>query len=308
VIASDGRASRVHLLLGSTTYLDGGMRIISPRLTPLLLLLSLLPSVGLITGCATRTEVVQFQADHSEFRARLEALGNRTGDMEQRLDAIQTNLTAIEPQIDTLIGLLGGNVREYMREQEGLIRSLKADQVAVSGELERLIMQLSSRVSESDAQLQQLLLQLDTFNQLAASLVGDSLANVAMESQRLFQQSYTDYLHGEFEVARMGFEMYADLYPVNEMADDALYWVGECWISEQQPDSAVVRFIQLEDRYPNSNRLPTVLLKRGIIKGEQEDPEGAVRLFERVVRSYPKSDEAVQAKLRLAELAEQESE
>ena len=265
----------------------------------------LLLSTLFMTGCASRSEIMQFQTDHNEIRARVEALNNQADDLEAQLGDIQEHLGRIEPEVDTLIGLLGGNVREYMQEQEGLIRSLKADQSAVSGELERLIVQLSSRVSESDAQLQQLLLQLDTFNQLAASLVGDSLANEAIESQRLFQQSYTDYLRGEFEVARMGFEQYAELYPVNQMADDALYWTGESWLSEQQPDSANKVFIQLEDRYPDSNRLATVLLKRAIIRIDQEDPEGARRLLDRIITDFPKSDEAVQSQLRLDALEEQ---
>ncbi|MCB2200247.1 tetratricopeptide repeat protein [bacterium] len=279
--------------------------VVSRRVPHLLLVAFLLT---MTVGCASRTEIVQFQADHNEFRARLDVLNNETADLNKRLDDIELQLGEISPQVDTLIGLLGGNVREYMREQEGLIRSLKADQASVSGELERLIMQLSSRVAESDDQVQSLLLQLDTFNQLAASLVGDSLANEAMESQRLFQQSYSDYLRGEFEVARMGFEVYVEAYPTNSMADDALYWAAESWLSEEEPDSARALFIQLEDRFPESNRMATVLLKRAIIRAEQEDYEGAARLYERVIADYPKSDEAVQARIRLDEIEQMKAE
>lgn len=255
----------------------------------------LLAAVLLTTGCASRREIVQFQEDHNEFRARLDALNNRADDINARLDRI-------EPKVDTLNALLGGNVREVMREQEALIRSMKADQSSLSGELERMIEQLSSRVSESDAQLQSLLLQLDTFNQLAARVVGDSLANDAIESERLFQQSYSDYLRGDFETARMGFEQYVESYPANKMADDALYWAGETWLSQQQPDSANALFIQLENRYPDSNRLPTALLKRAIIRQEEGDLNAAERLLERVVNDYPDSEDAPQAKLRLKEL------
>jgi len=267
----------------------------------------LLFTVIVFMGCASRSEVKQFQADHTEFRGHLQRIDFQ---MDTYADSIDSRLDRIETNVERLESLLGGNVSDYLLAQEDLLRAMKADQSAVSSELERLIVTLSSRVDESEERLQRLLLQLDTFNQLVVQVLGDSLSSVGMdatESQRLFQQSYADFLKGEIEVSRMGFDIYVKQYPTTSMADDALYWIGETFLAESLPDSARLYFIRMEDAYPESNRMATALLKRGIIRMEKEDYVAAERLFNRVIKEHPGGDDSDQAGLRLRQILESES-
>jgi len=278
----------------------------------LLLLPALLLSVLILAGCASRKEVRQFQSDHVEFRARLETMDSDLDRMEKDIDS---RLSHMETQIDTLRGLLGGNVSEYLRSQEELIRATRADQNALNDQLERQIITLSSQFAEGEDRLQKLITQLDTFNMLVAEVLGDSVAGSAyeqVEAQRLFQQSYGDYLSGQMEVARMGFQLYVETYPATVMADDALYWVGETYLTEAvgdstKLDSARIVFSQLEDRYPESNRIATATLKRAIIRAQQGDIGSARRMFERIVSTWPGSDEADQAQFWIIDLLDAES-
>lgn len=265
------------------------------------LLLGLLVLGMLASGCATRKEVVQFQRDHQEIRARLETLDAQADRIERRTD----RLVQIQADVDTLLALLGGNVSEYLRDQEDILRAMRAEQNAVNQEMERLILTLSSRVDETEERLQRMIITLDTFNQLVGQALSDSLAGTeydAAEAQRLFQQSYSDYLQGQMEVARMGFRQYVKQYPTTTMADDALYWVGETYLGENASDSARAAFRELEDRYPESNRLPTALLKRAILRIEEGQYGGARRLLRQVIDRFPRTDEAEQARIRLEDL------
>jgi len=259
----------------------------------------------LLTGCASRKEVRQFQTDHTEFRGKLQGLDFQ---MEEQFDSLNLRIDDLDAKISRLESLLGGNVSDYLLAQEELLRAMRADQNAVSSELERLIVTLSSRVDESEERLQRLLMQLDTFNLLMVQVLGDSLASVGMdatEAQRLFQQSYGDYLKGETEIARMGFDLYVKEYPTTNMADDALYWVGETFLAEEQPDSARIAFMHLEDGYPESNRLATALLKRGIIRLDMGDISAAKRLFNRVINEFPDTEEKDLAELKLQQVPEE---
>lgn len=273
--------------------------------------LGMLPAIAvvalLLTGCASRKEVRQFKADHLEFRARLETLDTQFDEFDQRLARVETT-------VDTLRDLLGGNVSDYLKAQEDLIRAVRADQNAVTSDLSRRIVHLSSQFSESEERLQKLINSIDTFNQLVAEVLGDSVAGSAYEAaeaQRLFQQAYTDVLMGETGVARMGFQMYAELYPTTNLADDALYWVGETYLAEADTDSmkldsARVAYVHLENRYPDSNHLAGAALKRGIIRARQGHFSGARRLFEHVVINWPETDEADQARQWLADISDKE--
>ncbi len=268
------------------------------RSLPALLVLSVL-----VSGCASRKEIRRFQSDHVEFRARMET-------MDADLEQIEKRQKEIEKKVNELHNLLGGNVSDYLKAQEELIRALRADQGAISGDLERQIVTMTSRFAESEDRLQKLISQLDTFNRLVASVLGDSVAASAyeaVEAQQLFQQSYSDYLAGQMSVARMGFKAYIENYPTTPMADDALYWMGETYLAEAATDtlkldSARIVFTQLADRYPESNRLATAMLKRGIIRARQGDVTGARRLFEKLVQTWPDTDEADQAQQWIADL------
>lgn len=268
-----------------------------------LLLPAFLVAIVLFSGCASRKEIRAFQADHVEFRSRLET-------MDSDLERIEKRQIEIEKNVAALRDLLGGNVSDYLKAQEELIRALRADQNAVSGDLERQIVSMTSRFAESEDRLQKLVTQLDTFNRLVAEVLGDSVASSAyeaVEAQQLFQQAYSDYLSGQMGVARMGFETYVQTYPSTPLADDALYWMGETYLAEASTDtmkldSARAVFMQLADRYPESNRLATAMLKRGIIRARQGDVTGARRLFEQLIRTWPDTDESDQAQQWIANL------
>lgn len=274
-------------------------------------LLRMLPAIAVVailfSGCASRKEVRKFQTDHVEFRSRLENLDTQFDEFDQRL-------ARVESTVDTLRDLLGGNVSDYLKAQEELIRAVRADQNAVTSDLSRRIVHLSSQFSDSEERLQKLINSIDTFNQLVAEVLGDSVAGSAYEAaeaQRLFQQAYSDVLMGETGVARMGFQMYAELYPATNLADDALYWVGETYLAEAEIDSmkldsARVAYVHLENRYPDSNHLAGALLKRGIIRARQGHFSGARRLFEQVVMNWPETDEADQARQWLADISDKE--
>ena len=40
--------------------------------------------------------------------------------------------------------------------------------------------------------------------------------------------AYNDYLKGNFDLAVEGFKMYREQFPASPLADNALYWIGEC--------------------------------------------------------------------------------
>ncbi len=250
----------------------------------------------LATGCATRKEVVQFQADHEEFRGRL--------------DRIETELDRLNTRVDTLTALLGGNVGEHFANQEEFLRSMRADQRAVSAEIEQLVQTLAARVSDSDVHVRRLVAKLDEVNRLVTEIVAnrDSLALSSSfdvgDPEKLYHQAYLDFSQGENELARLGFRQYLQLYPKTSLADNALYWIGETFLAEGEQDSALAAFEALEERFPASNKTPAALLKRGILLAARGETTAARELFNRVQRDYPESAEAAQARVRLEELGE----
>jgi TolA-binding protein len=49
-----------------------------------------------------------------------------------------------------------------------------------------------------------------------------------LSPQEVYNTAYADYLKGNFDLAMDGFKIYRDSFPDSPLADNALYWIGEC--------------------------------------------------------------------------------
>ncbi len=119
---------------------------------------------------------------------------------------------------------------------------------------------------------------------------------------KLYDTAYEDYQRQNYSLARTGFEEYLRLFPETDLADNAQYWVGECFYAEGKYEDASKAFKMVITRYPTGNKVPRAMLKAGHALLQMGDKEGAGSMFQQVIDSYPLSSEADQAKGRLKKL------
>ncbi|MFN3412690.1 MAG: tol-pal system protein YbgF [Thermoanaerobaculum sp.] len=122
------------------------------------------------------------------------------------------------------------------------------------------------------------------------------------EPAQLYNSAYEDYMRGNYDLAIQGFSEYLRRYPETELADNALYWIGECHYSKKDYDKAIDTFTQLLNSYKTSDKAAAALLKKGFAYLEKGDKSQAVINLQYVVFEYPASPEASLAKERLAKL------
>lgn len=122
------------------------------------------------------------------------------------------------------------------------------------------------------------------------------------EPAQLYNSAYEDYMRGNYDLAIQGFSEYLRRYPDTELADNALYWIGECHYSKKNYDKAIDTFTQLLNTYKTSDKAAAALLKKGFAYLEKNDKSQAVINLQYVVFEYPASPEASLAKERLAKL------
>ena len=118
----------------------------------------------------------------------------------------------------------------------------------------------------------------------------------------LFAQATADYQRGRYDLARQGFEDYAEKFPRTDLSDDALYWAGECWSAQKKPREAIAAFDKLFRTYPQSDKAPAAHLKKGIAHLELGEKAQAMVELNFVVNQFPGSDEAKSARQRLKSL------
>jgi tol-pal system protein YbgF len=122
------------------------------------------------------------------------------------------------------------------------------------------------------------------------------------EPAQLYTTAYEDYLRGNFDLALQGFGEYLKRYPDTDLADNALYWVGECHYSKRDFPKAIETFTELLNRYKTSDKAGAALLKKGLAYLEAGDRSQAVINLQYVLYEYPGSKEAELARSKLQSL------
>ncbi|MDP8206143.1 MAG: tol-pal system protein YbgF [Candidatus Electryonea clarkiae] len=226
------------------------------------------------------------------------------------MNSVENRLGNLEAKIDTIFGVFGGNLEESFSIQDEMLRGLRADSRSVSTELNNLIETLGARITDSDVHIRRLIIKLDEVNLLLSTFAEsqDTTGKMAQfdvnDPEKLYQQSYLDFTSGETELARMGFKQYINLYPQTNLADNALYWIGETYLAETKNDSAKLTFEHFIKAFPDSKKIPTTLFKLGILYAKKGNIKQAIEYYKNVAANYPDTPEAALTEARLEELIE----
>lgn len=118
----------------------------------------------------------------------------------------------------------------------------------------------------------------------------------------LYQGAYRDYQRGNYDFAIQGFKEFLDGSPNSDLADNAAYWIGECYYSQKKYRDAIRQFDEVINKYQQSDKVPAALLKKGLSYIELgEKAQGIVQL-QYVVHEHPSSAEASLAREKLKAL------
>jgi tol-pal system protein YbgF len=118
----------------------------------------------------------------------------------------------------------------------------------------------------------------------------------------VFNMAYSDYRNGNFELAIDGFKMYREQFPESPLVDDSLYWIGECFFSQEKHEEAIEQFNDLILDYPRGDKIPAAYLKKGLSLAELGKKEEALAVFKLLVSKYPLEEETKIAQQKIKEL------
>ncbi len=132
----------------------------------------------------------------------------------------------------------------------------------------------------------------------AAALAGGG----ATTPEALYRSAYEDYMRGNYNLAADGFGEYLKRYPNTELADNALYWVGECFDAQEKSQEALDTFTLVLEDYPTSDKAAAAQLKKGLIYLKMGDQGQGVVNLQYVVYEHPGTREAELAREQLKSL------
>ena len=122
--------------------------------------------------------------------------------------------------------------------------------------------------------------------------------------QEAYSMAYNDYLRGNYDLAIESFKLYRAQFPGSPLADNALYWIGECRYSQRKFEEAVDAFDELILTYPQGDKAAAAYLKKGLSFVELGKKPEALAALKILVAKYPLEEESKIAQDKIRELTE----
>lgn len=251
-----------------------------------------------VAGCATEGDFRSFQV---EVRRELAQQDQQIRDLRRRVEELQAERSRGSKQLADQMAEMGALQRE-VASLRGQVESMT--QRGAGGD----------EIRRSQAQIRQ---ELDALRraveQLGGSLPGTAqavgptappaqptLPQAPVErAEDLYKNAMVRFEEGDNVKAREGFQAVVSRFPDSNLADNAQFWIGECYFREGNFKQAILEYEKVISQYPKSAKVPAALFKQGMAFEKLGDLESARYLYTKVNKDYPETDQARMAEVRL---------
>jgi len=108
---------------------------------------------------------------------------------------------------------------------------------------------------------------------------------------------------GKQAEARAAFQQVFDAEPTGQLADNALFWIGETYYAAGDYPNAMRYYQRVINEFPGQNKAPDAMFKLALAYVKTGDIVEARRTLGECIRKYPYSTPAASAKLELQRIS-----
>lgn len=121
-------------------------------------------------------------------------------------------------------------------------------------------------------------------------------------AEKIYKEGVRLVLNDHPEESRTILTKFLQTYPTNDLAPNALYWIGETFYSQKRYAESILRFREVGQRFPKDNKVPDSLLKIGLAYDKLGDKQNSEFYLNTLINDYPKSEPAKIARKHLKEI------
>jgi tol-pal system protein YbgF len=233
--------------------------------------------------------------------------------------AVAAFLLAAVPGLSGCVGLAEFRKLQYEVRQMKAGTGSSGRIADVSAELDALreqIAQLEGRMEVSEHQAEQALEEAKAARMAAAQggvgaaappggaedpTAGLPPEGSASEEVRSYRAAYDAWRIDQHQACIDRLGEFLQSFPTSQYADDAAFWLADCYFKQGDLKTAILRFDDVATRYPKSEKASEALYRQGeaLLKLGPNFGKAAEKAFERVVKEYPQSRRAHDAQQQL---------
>ena len=148
--------------------------------------------------------------------------------------------------------------------------------------------ELASRINKLEQILFQLVKDLQTDNESDTKVIVPNQSKIDLGREE-YQLAFELLKDENYETAKVSFIKFIRLYQDSDFVDDAKYWLGETYYAQSLFTQALKEFEGVLTEFPNSEKMPESLLKKGFCYYELGEVEKSKQILKSVVNQYPDS-------------------
>ena len=257
------------------------------------------PLILAATGCIMPDQLATFQKDVTDVQRSLETLSKSQIELARKVAAQEAKAGSDAPVTRSEIADMKAQLDQIVRQTTATVD--KVDQV--NARVDRLSQDVqASRDAARRASPHPLAPLTPGGADPTAGSASAPLTGSAPNPSALYSSAYADFSKGNYALAIQGFEEYAERYPDTELADNAMYWIGECNFSQGRYKAAIDSFDTMLEKYPKSDKAAAANLKKALAFVQLNQLGQGIEQLRFVTSNYPGTDEARIASDRLQSL------
>src|ERR1051326_6573509 len=239
---------------------------------------------------AANKEHQQLMADLRMLQEQSQTLQNLVG---QVADAVKATNGRIDQQIEAN--------RKSLADQKLIIDNLSNDVRVVREKLDDNNVRMGQLTTEVNA-LRQALQQAARATAPADAGSAPPSSGSAPPAQigpsptAIWDAAYGDYTMGQYDLAIAGFQMYIKSFPNNDRDDDAQVYICRAQLQKGENQLAADACDLAIRTYPTGDVIPDAYYFKGLALRNLKNLNGARDAWEELLRKFPESTAAVQAK------------
>ena len=129
-----------------------------------------------------------------------------------------------------------------------------------------------------------------------------SFSETAEFPEKLFQFAESLFREAEYYRAITEYKRFISYYPENQLAETAVYQIGNCYFQAEKWDEAIKSFEDFNEKHPESPLVKDTLQKMGEGYLKKGDKENSKKIFDLINEKYPKDEAGNKAKISLGTL------
>lgn len=248
---------------------------------------------------ALSSPVYSIRKDTKLILDELQKISQTLAALDQKVTVVATGFDELQKKVDVIerrVSAISTSQADLNQNKESMVLSLQF----IKEELNDLKNELT-RISD----------KMTNFTPAPGNVseVGGEEEPVGQDSmvqspESIYFTAYSDYLKKNYDLAIKGFKQFISLFPQNGLADNSLYWIGECYYAQRMFQDAVSTFGELIDTYNDGDKIPAATLKKGFALIEMGSRADGMEVLKGLISRFPLSEEASLAQQKIKEISD----